>query len=310
MRTFAILALLIFVIQIPTLSWAKDDPNANLRAIAQGCGSKIYTGEGARHDQAVEELNQCYQTAMKETMSEQLTPLGLAFKMCSSFSVEVQQYFCIEKYKDEAHDSNLYKLFGDCLNTEKELKLKTKMTYACLKEKKKDEKKYPPSNKEEIILEKKQLDFLAQVKSLCGAKDAVAGYSDAEVENVADCNQTALLLIAKQKQSAYQTTITLCEVFNDRIGRLGCYRRGAAIIKNTKLDLGIQGCTARPANKKKLTAAQAFKKIKYKEGAGYELSQKEYGVKTDCIKEVFASLDQQTAPVTKATPSEASQARP
>lgn len=309
MHSFFSLAVVLFCAHFPVFSFATESIPPSTRAISMGCGNKIYTPDDGNHKAALEELKECYETSMTETLREHLTPVGMAVKICSSFSLDIQQYFCIEKYKEEAHEPTLYKLFNECFNFETNLKEKSKLTYACIKEKLKNEKAFPLNTKEEVLLEKPQLEMISRVKDLCGSESTVSGFSNEEVDRVAECYRTALLFIKKPKLTAIDMTLKLCEVLPDRLNRLACYRRGVATIKNPKLETVISTCLAKDKNRKKLTKAEAFRKIKYKVGGGYELAQKEYSIKTDCIHDGFVSVNQEETPVKQSKPAEPSQAK-
>jgi hypothetical protein len=260
-----------------------DTNNPIIKAVAAGCGDKVYTK--VIDTPEIDELAACYQTALDELPRKRLPTIELGFQTCAAFKAALQQYVCLDRFKDEAHDPNLYKIFNDCTNSEKDLRKKYLASIQCINNKKAH---YPTETSHEIKLSPSDIQYLKVTQAGCGKGQGISSnfIEQKEVEGLANCYQTALLGLEKTLPNLYNQTLELCDNFVVFVQKVECMKRIATELKNDGMNKAITTCldTKRKddiVKKGHTTVSHTFKKPEVFYSKGY-----------DCIKGKLLTLSE------------------
>lgn len=253
------------------LYMAHADTNNNLiKAIAIGCGNQVLSNEVQAYQ--VDELAACYQKGIHEFHRKRLKPFQMAFHICSAFQDDINQYICLNRYKDEARDPEIYKIFNSCASSKTNLLEKSLETLSCLKTKNAESK----ADTRSTLLEKGEV-AIQIVENTCGKSHAILYTNQNEVEELADCYQTALLKLEDAPPSQPYLALELCDNFKLNVEKINCIHRSYSKPLNEKMKTATESCLKQ--NDQKLTDRQKTK--------AHSTAQKKYAAIFDCIRDEF-----------------------
>lgn len=267
------LVRILLVVAFFQMVQAADTINSLIKAVANGCGNRVYTKQIDTPE--IDELAHCYRTALDELPRKRLPAIEMAFQICQSFKAELQQFVCMDRFKDEAHDPNLYKIFNECASTDKNLYKKSMATYTCMKKKKAD---YPTETSLDVKLSDADKTYIKTAWDACGKGEAISSTSigKKEVEGLVDCYQSALLGLEKALPDPYTQALDHCQHFVLNAQKVECIKRVAYESQDANMQRSVSTCLDNSRKGDKRKRQRSFKKPEAFYGKGYDCLRKDF----------------------------------